>query len=158
MEPLPLVFIVDDDASVRTSLERLMKSVGLRAETFASSQAFLQRQRHEGPSCLVLDVRLPGLSSLSLQEALAAEGSMIPIIFITGHGNIPMSVRAMKAGAMDFLPKPVRSQDLLEAVQQAIAKAQQARQERAAIADVQRRVQMLTPCERRSYLSWLTAC
>jgi FixJ family two-component response regulator len=158
MEPLPLVFIVDDDASVRTSLERLMKSVGLRAETFASSQAFLQRQRHEGPSCLVLDVRLPGLSSLSLQEALAAEGSMIPIIFITGHGNIPMSVRAMKAGAMDFLPKPVRSQDLLEAVQQAIAKAQQARQERAAIADVQRRVQTLTPCERRSYLSWLTAC
>jgi FixJ family two-component response regulator len=148
MESEPVVFIVDDDASVRKSLERLVRSVGLRGETFASAQEFLQRAITNGPSCLVLDVRMPVVSGLALQETLEAAGHRIPIIFITGHGDITMSVRAMKAGAIDFLAKPFNDQDLLEAIQEAIASDRQARQERAVLQDIQRRVDTLTPRER----------
>ena len=148
MESEPMVFIVDDDASVRKSLERLVRSVGLRGETFASAPEFLQRAAADGPSCLVLDVRMPGVSGLVLQERLAAVGHRIPIIIITGHGDITMSVRAMKAGAVDFLPKPFNDQDLLESIQEAIARDRQARQEWAALQDIQRRVALLTPRER----------
>jgi RNA polymerase sigma factor (sigma-70 family) len=148
MESEPVVFIVDDDASVRNGLERLVRSVGLRGETFASAPEFLQRAATDGPSCLVLDVRMPGVSGLALQETLAAAGHRIPIIFITGHGDITMSVRAMKAGAVDFLPKPFNDQDLLEAIQEAIARDQQAREEWAELRDIQQRVALLTPRER----------
>jgi len=148
MESEPMVFIVDDDASVRKSLERLVRSVGLRGETFASAPEFLQRAAADGPSCLVLDVRMPGVSGLVLQERLAAVGHRIPIIIITGHGDITMSVRAMKAGAVDFLPKPFNDQDLLESIQEAIARDRQARQEWAVLQDIQRRVALLTPRER----------
>ena len=151
MEPEPVVFIVDDDASVRKSLERLVRSVRLRGETFASAYEFLQclqRKPADGPSCLVLDVRMPSVSGLALQEMLAAAGHRLPIIFITGHGDITMSVRAMKAGAVDFLAKPVNDQELLEAIQEAIARDRQARQEQAARQNIQRRVTLLTPRER----------
>jgi RNA polymerase sigma factor (sigma-70 family) len=147
----PVVFIVDDDASVRKSLERLVRSVGLRGETFASALEFLQclqRKPANGPSCLVLDVRMPSVSGLALQETLAEAGHRLPIIFITGHGDITMSVRAMKAGAVDFLAKPFNDQDLLEAIQEALARDQQTRHERAALRDIQRRVALLTPRER----------
>jgi FixJ family two-component response regulator len=144
----PIVFIVDDDASVCKGLERLMRSVGLRAETFASAREFLQRQRYDGPACLVLDVRLPGLSGLDLQETLAAAEHPIPIIFITGHGDIPMSVRAMKSGAVDFLSKPFDDWDLLDAIREAIARDLRARQQRAAIRLIQQRLLTLTPRER----------
>jgi FixJ family two-component response regulator len=147
MEAEPMVFIVDDDASVRKSLERLVRSVGLRGETFASAPEFLKREPTDGPSCLVLDVRMPGVSGLALQEMLAAAGHRIPIIFITGHGDITMSVRAMKAGAVDFLAKPFNDQDLLEAIQEAITRDVQARKERAAIQDIQRRMALLTARE-----------
>jgi FixJ family two-component response regulator len=144
----PVVFIVDDDASVRKSLERLVRSVGLRGETFASASEFLQCADSDGPCCLVLDVRMPELSGLALQETLAAAGPRIPIIFISGHGDITVSVRAMKAGAVDFLPKPFNDQDLLEAIQQAIARDRQAREEWAVLQAIQRRVALLTPRER----------
>jgi RNA polymerase sigma factor (sigma-70 family) len=148
MESEPVVFIVDDDAAVRKSLERLVRSVGLRGETFASASEFLQRAAADGPSCLVLDVRMPEVSGLALQEKLAAAGPRIPIIFISGHGDITVSVRAMKAGAVDFLPKPFSDQDLLEAIQQAIARDRQAREAREALQAIQRRVALLTPRER----------
>jgi RNA polymerase sigma factor (sigma-70 family) len=148
MESEHVVFIVDDDASIRKSLERLVRSVGLRGETFASAPEFLQRVASDDPSCLVLDVRMPGVSGLALQETLAAAGHHIPIIFITGHGDITMGVRAMKAGAVDFLPKPFNDQDLLEAIQEAIDRDQQAREKRAALQDIQQRVALLTPRER----------
>jgi FixJ family two-component response regulator len=148
MESEPVVFIVDDDASVRKSLERLVRSVGLRGETFASAPEFLQRASADGPSCLVLDVRMPEVSGLALQERLAAAGHRIPIIFITGHGDITMSVRAMKAGAVDFLLKPFNDQDLLETIQEAIARDRQAREEWAVLQDIQRRVALLTLRER----------
>ena len=147
MESEPVVFIVDDDASVRKGLERLVRSVGLRGKTFASAPEFLQCAASDGPSCLVLDVRMPGVSGLALQETLAAVGHRIPIIFITGHGDITMSVRAMKAGAVDFLPKPLNDQDLLEAIQGAIARDQQAREVQAALQAIQQRVDLLTPRE-----------
>jgi RNA polymerase sigma factor (sigma-70 family) len=148
MESEPVVFIVDDDASVRKGLERLVRSVGLRGKTFASAPEFLQCAATDGPSCLVLDVRMPGVSGLALQETLATAGHRIPIIFITGHGDITMSVRAMKAGAVDFLPKPFSDQDLLEAIQEAIARDQQAREKRAALQAIQQRAALLTPRER----------
>jgi RNA polymerase sigma factor (sigma-70 family) len=147
MECEDVVFIVDDDASVRKSLERLVRSVGLQGRTFASAPEFLQRASPDGPSCLVLDVRMPEVSGLALQETLAATGHSIPIVFITGHGDISMSVRAMKAGAVDFLPKPFNDQDLLDAVQAAIARDRQAREERAALRAIQQRVALLTPRE-----------
>ena len=126
-----LVFVVDDDASLRTSLQDLLESVGLRVAACASAQEFLRHPPPEGPSCLVLDVRLPGLSGLELQQRLTAGDLALPIIFITGHGDIPMSVQAMKAGAVDFLPKPFRDQDLLDAVHQALARDRLARAQRA---------------------------
>lgn len=112
----PVIFVVDDDASVRQALSGLFRSVGLRTETFESSSAFLQAKMPDAPSCLVLDVRLPGLSGLDFQAELAKAGRHIPIVFMTGHGDIPMTVRAMKAGAVEFLPKPFRDQDMLDAV------------------------------------------
>jgi len=147
----PTVFVVDDDASVRKSLARLMRSVGLNVEMFASAQEFLRRKRFEGPGCLVLDVRMPGLSGLDLQEALTAADTSIPIVFITGHGDIPMSVQAMKAGAVDFLPKPFKDQDLLDAIHQAIDRDIQRRREQAQIAEIQGRVDSLTPREREVF-------
>jgi RNA polymerase sigma factor (sigma-70 family) len=147
MECEHVVFIVDDDASVRKSLERLVRSVGLQGKTFASAPEFLQCPAPDGPSCLVLDVRMPEVSGLALQETLAATGHSIPIVFITGHGDISMSVRAMKAGAVDFLPKPFNDQDLLDAVQAAIARDRQAREERAALQAIRQRVALLTPRE-----------
>ena len=142
------VFVVDDDAPMRESLKNLIRSVGLRAELFASAQEFLRSKRPDAPSCLVLDVRLPGLSGLDLQRRTTEAGLEIPIIFITGHGDIPMSVRAMKAGAVEFLTKPFRDQDLLDAIQQALERDRKARDQRAAIEELRRRFASLTPRER----------
>src|SRR2546428_14091354 len=119
-EPTPIVFVVDDDPSVRRAIKRLIGSVGLQVELFGSAQEFLQAKRPDVPSCLVLDIRLPGKSGLDFQRQLAEANIHIPIIFITAHGDIPMSVRAMKAGAVEFLTKPFRDQDLLDAIQQAL--------------------------------------
>jgi FixJ family two-component response regulator len=142
------VFVVDDDASVRRSTERLVRSLGFAVRTYASAPEFLEQARVQGPACLVLDVRLPGLGGLDLQGELARIGMRIPIIFVTGHGSIPMTVRAMKAGAVEFLTKPVRARDLLEAIRAAIERdreAQRARQEADALRE---RYQQLTPRER----------
>src|SRR5499426_1337398 len=119
------VFVVDDDRAMRESLRNLLRSAGLNVQTFASAQEFLTRQRPEAPSCLVLDVQLPGLSGLELQQELAKDEVQMPIIFFTGHGDIPMAVRAMKAGASDFLTKPFRDQDLLNAIAQALHRGRQ---------------------------------
>jgi RNA polymerase sigma factor (sigma-70 family) len=143
-----IVFIVDDDASMRESLKNLVRSVGLRVELCASAQEFLGKRRPEVASCLVLDVRLPGLSGLDLQRRTTEAGMEIPIIFVTGHGDIPMSVRAMKAGAVEFLTKPFRDQDLLDAIQQALERDRQARDQRAAIQELRQRFASLTPRER----------
>jgi len=143
-----LVFVVDDDASLRASLQDLLESVGLRVAACASAQEFLRCPPPEGPSCLVLDVRLPGLSGLELQQRLAAGDLALPIIFITGYGDIPMSVQAMKAGAVEFLTKPFRDQDLLDAVHQALARDRQARAQRAERAALRRRFEALTPRQR----------
>ena len=143
-----IVFIVDDDASMRESLKNLIRSVGLRVELFASAQEFLQSKRPDVPCCLVLDVRLPGLSGLDLQKRTTEAGMEIPIIFITGHGDIPMSVRAMKAGAVEFLTKPFRDQDLLDAIQQALERDRQARDQRAALDELRDRFASLTSRER----------
>ena len=144
----PIVFVVDDDPLIRDGLRSLIKSVGLHVETFGSSREFMQRKPSDAPACLVLDVRLPGLSGLDLQRELNESNFQIPIIFMTGHGDIPMSVRAMKNGAQEFLTKPVRGQDLLDAVQQAIARDRAARRERAKMADLRTRFDSLTPRER----------
>ena len=143
-----VVFVVDDDAPMRESLKNLIRSVGLRVEAFASAQEFLRRTRPDVPGCLVLDVRLPGLSGLDLQQRMAAADSAIPIIFITGHGDIPMTVQAMKAGAVEFLTKPFRDQELLDAIQQALARDRQAREQRAQLAELRSRYHSLTPRER----------
>jgi len=143
-----VVFIVDDDAPMRQSLKNLLRSIGLRAELFASAQEFLESKRPDLPGCLVLDVRLPGLSGLDLQRRTAEAGIDIPIIFITGYGDIPMSVRAMKAGAVEFLTKPFRDQDLLDAIQQALERDRKARDQRAAIVLLRSRFESLTPRER----------
>jgi len=148
MDAEALVFVVDDDASLRASLQDLLESVGLRVAACASAQEFLRSPRPEGPSCLVLDVRLPGLSGLELQQRLAPGDLALPIIFITGHGDIPMSVQAMKAGAVDFLSKPFRDQDLLDAVHQALARDRDARAQRAERAALRRRFEALTPRQR----------
>jgi FixJ family two-component response regulator len=144
----PIVFVVDDDPLIRDGLRSLIKSVGLHVETFGSSREFMQRRPSDAPGCLVLDVRLPGLSGLDLQRELNESNFQIPIIFMTGHGDIPMSVRAMKNGAQEFLTKPVRGQDLLDAIQQAIARDRAARRERAKMADLRTRFGSLTPRER----------
>jgi len=144
----PVVFVVDDDAAARDAMESLLQSVGLRVETFGSAAEFLERGAFEGPCCLVLDVRLPGMSGIELQRNLMSAGAKIPIIFITGHGDIPMSVEAMKAGAMEFLTKPFRGQELLDAIHNAIEHNRATRQDEARLADLHRRVQALTPRER----------
>jgi FixJ family two-component response regulator len=144
----PTVFIVDDDPAVLVSLARLVRSAGYQAVTCGSAREFLGRDHGNTPGCLVLDVHLPELSGLDLQQALATAGHRLPIIFLTGYGDIPMSVQAMKAGAVDFLTKPCHDQDLLTAIQQAIAQDQQARQVRAEVDDLQRRLATLTPRER----------
>jgi FixJ family two-component response regulator len=141
------VLIVDDDASVREALSDLFQSVGLRVEVFASTQEFLKNTRSEGPSCLVLDVRLPGKSGLDFQQELNAANINLPIVFLTGHGDIPMSVRAMKAGAMEFLTKPFREQDLLDAVQTALERDRLNREDEALIAMLRQRFASLTPRE-----------
>ena len=123
------VFVIDDDARMRSAMERLLKSVGLHAESFATPQDFLRRKPPDGPSCLVLDVRLPGMSGLDVQRKLIDSGSHIPIIFISGHGDIPMTVKAMKSGAVEFLTKPFRDQDLLDAIQQALERENETRQQ-----------------------------
>ncbi|HET9882519.1 MAG TPA: response regulator transcription factor [Candidatus Binatia bacterium] len=148
MEPDKLVFVVDDDAPLRESLADLLRSIGWRVESFASAQEFLQSKRPDVPSCLVLDVRLKGLSGLDLQKRLIAGDIEIPIIFITGHGDIPMAVQAMKAGAVEFLRKPFRDQELLDAVQQALERDCKAREQRAEIAELRSRFDSLTPRER----------
>jgi FixJ family two-component response regulator len=144
----PVVFVIDDEKMIREGLQSLIKSVGLRVETFASAQEFLTAPRPEAPACLVLDVRMPGLSGLDLQLRLGESGNQIPIIFITGHGDIPMSVRAMKEGAYEFLTKPVRGQDLLDAVQKAIASDRILRTERQELNDIRARFESLTPREK----------
>lgn len=148
MKPDKLVFVVDDDTPLRDSLADLLRSIGLRVETFTSAQEFLQSKRPDVPSCLVLDVRLKGLSGLDLQKRLVEGDIEIPIIFITGHGDIPMAVQAMKAGAVEFLRKPFREQDLLDAIQQALERACKAREQRAEIAELRSRFDSLTPRER----------
>ncbi len=151
-----VVFIVDDDASVRDALERLIRSVGLRVELFGSAQEFLQRGRPGVPSCLVLDVRLPGKSGFDLQRELAEANIDIPIIFITGHGDIPMSVRAMKAGAVEFLAKPFRDQDLLDVIQLALERDRATRQREAEIATLRDRFESLTRRE-QEVLPWVVS-
>jgi RNA polymerase sigma factor (sigma-70 family) len=145
----PEVFIIDDDAGVRTGMQRLLKSVGLKAEAFATPQDFLKRKMRDGPSCLVLDVRLPGISGLEFQRKLKEAGVHIPIIFITAHGDIPMTVEAMKSGAVEFLTKPYRDQDLLDAIQQALERDGLMRLEQSELAELHQRFERLTARERQ---------
>jgi FixJ family two-component response regulator len=147
-EEHPFVFVVDDDRSIRESLSNLIRSAGFNVQTFPSAQAFLTSRRPDAPSCLVLDVQLPGLSGLDLQQELAKVHCQIPIIFLTGHGDIPMTVQAMKAGAVEFLTKPFRDQELLDAIQQALARDRHAREQRAQSEALRRRYGALTPRER----------
>ena len=144
----PTVFVVDDDRSVRDSLRRLITSVGMTAEVFPTAQAFLSTPRGDAPGCLILDVRLPGLSGLDLQRELVDANATLPIIFLTGHGDIPMSVRAMKAGAVEFLTKPFRAQDLLDAIRNAIDRDRATRAERQEVDGLRARYETLTPRER----------
>jgi|SRR5215469_2474662 len=144
----PTVFVVDDDVLVRTAIQGMLKSVGLHAETFGTAREFMDSNRVDGPSCLVLDVRLPGISGLEFQRQLSEAGIRIPIIFITGHGDIPMSVKAMKSGAVEFLTKPLRNQDLLDAIHQALDRDRVARQHESELAELRRRYESLTQRER----------
>ena len=146
--PAPTVFVVDDDAPMRDALSSLIRSVGLRVEIFSSAREFLRAKASDGPACLVLDVRLPGLSGMDLHRELIAADNPIPVIFITGHGDIPMSVRAMKAGAAEFLTKPFHDQDLLDAIQQAIDRDSKALEQRAEAQELRARYDSLTPRER----------
>jgi len=144
----PIVFIVDDDASVREALGNLLDSVGYRSESFGSTEEFVRAQRPNAPSCLLLDVRLPGLSGLEFQDHLRRSGTRIPIVFITAHGDIPMTSRAMKAGAVDFLTKPFQKHQLLDAIDQALERDRIARKEESAISSLRSRFEELTPRER----------
>jgi FixJ family two-component response regulator len=155
-EPDAIIFVVDDDVSVREALESLIRSAGFRVETFASARKFLARGRADVPSCLVLDVRLPGLSGLGLQKRMAEVNLEVPIIFITGHGDVPTSVRAMKAGALEFLTKPFADQDLLDAIQRAVKFDRAARQQQAKMRDLRDRYQSLTPRE-REVMAWVVS-
>jgi FixJ family two-component response regulator len=146
-EALPTVFIVDDDRGLRQAIQDLVESVGLRAESFASGEDFLRAKRMNRPSCLVLDVRLPQMSGLDFQQRLTETGIQIPIIFITAHGDIPMSVRALKSGALEFLTKPFRDQDLLDAIHQALERDRVAREQQSEIRNLQERVRTLTARE-----------
>jgi FixJ family two-component response regulator len=147
----PIVFVVDDDPDVCVSMKRLIRSLGLEVQTFNSAQDFLRTKRPDAPGCLVLDVRLPDLSGLDLQHELAKANVDLPIVFVTGHADIPMSVRAMKAGAVEFLTKPFREQDLLEAIQHAIGQHRTSRERRAEISELQQRQDSLTPREREVF-------
>ena len=149
MTTASIVFVVDDDASVRSSLKFLLSTVGLQVESFGSADTFLHRKPPDAPSCLVLDVRLPGLSGLDFQRELAARNIRIPIVFLTGHGDIPMSVRAMKAGAVEFLTKPFRDQDLLDAVRIALERDNRRREQEKEVTDIQRRFDSLTAREQQ---------
>jgi FixJ family two-component response regulator len=144
----PTVFVVDDDDLVRAAIQGMLKSVGLRSETFGTPQEFLRSKRVDGPSCLVLDVRLPGVSGLDFQRELAEAGVRIPIIFITGHGDIPMTVKAMKSGAVEFLTKPFRDQDLLDAIYLALERDRLAQQQEGAVRQLRSRYESLTARER----------
>jgi FixJ family two-component response regulator len=145
---VPTVIIVDDDDLVRASIQGMLKSVGLPSKAFANAQEFLRSQHSEGPSCLILDVQLPGLSGLDFQQALLDAGFQIPIVFITGHGDIPMSVKAMKSGAVEFLTKPFRDEDLLEAIQQALDRDRARRRQQGLTEELRNRYQTLTARER----------
>jgi len=147
-EAAPVVFVVDDDPSVRRAIKRLVESVGLRVEAFGSAQDFLRNEPPDTPSCLVLDVRLPGISGLDFQRQLAETNIHIPIVFITAHGDIPMTVRAMKAGAIEFLTKPFRDQDLLDAIQLALERDKTRRVQEAEVAKLRERYESLTSRER----------
>jgi FixJ family two-component response regulator len=149
VEERAVVFVIDDDPSMRLALEDLVGSVGLEVRAFAAPQEFLQSKQPEAPSCLVLDVRLPGMSGLTFQKALAKEGLALPVIFITGHGDIPMSVRAMKAGAVEFLTKPFHDQDLLDAIHTAIERDRKRRREAVRVAELRERFATLTERERQ---------
>src|SRR5258708_4129371 len=144
----PTVFVIDDDAAVRASIQGLLKSVGLRSESFGTAQGFLRSKRPDGPSCLVLDVRLPGVNGLDFQRQLADAGIQIPIIFITGHGDIPMTVKAMKSGAVEFLTKPFQDQALLDAIRQALDRDRVTRQQQSKLAELRKRYEALTARER----------
>jgi len=144
----PIVYVVDDDAAVRDAIKNLLESVGIRVQTFASGSEFMARTPAEAPSCLILDVRLPGTSGLEFQRELTAAAVDIPIIFITGHGDIPITVQAMKAGAVDFLTKPFREQELLDAIHKAVDRDRQRREQTADIAKLRQRYEELTPRER----------
>ena len=144
----PTVFVIDDDDLVRAAIQGMLKSVGLRSETFGAAQEFLRSKRPDGPSCLVLDVRLPGVNGLDFQHELTEAGFRIPIIFITGHGDIPMSVKAMKSGAVEFLTKPFRDQDLLDAIHQALDRDRVARQQQSELAELRTHYESLTARER----------
>src|SRR6202165_4150413 len=143
----PVVLVIDDDAGMRASIQGLLKSVGLQSEAFGTTQEFLRSKRPEGPSCLVLDVRLPGINGLEFQRDLADKGIRIPIIFITGHGDIPMSVKAMKSGAVEFLTKPFRDQDLLDAIHQALDRDRMTYQHQSELAELRKRHEALTARE-----------
>jgi FixJ family two-component response regulator len=144
----PTVFVIDDDAAVRASVQGLLKSVGLRSESFGTAEEFLRSNRPDGPSCLVLDVSLPGINGLDFQRELANAGFQIPIIFITGHGDIPMTVKAMKSGAVEFLTKPFVDEDLLDAIHQALDRDRVTRQQRGKLAELRKRYETLTVRER----------
>jgi FixJ family two-component response regulator len=147
-EGAPTVFVIDDDAQVRAAIQGMLKSVGLRSETFGTPQQFLRGKRPDGPSCLVLDVRLPGVNGLDFQRELADAGVRIPVIFITGHGDIPMTVRAMKSGAVEFLTKPFRDQDLLDAIHQALDRDRKTRQQQDELTELRTHYESLTARER----------
>jgi len=155
-KPDTIVFIVDDDVSVREALEGLIRSVGLRVESFASAEEFLVRRRGDESGCVVLDVRLPNLNGLDLQKRMAKLNLDLPIIFITGHGDVPTSVQAMKAGALDFLTKPFADQDLLDAIRHAIERHRVALQHRKGLHELRERYESLTPRE-REVMSWVVA-
>ena len=152
---LPVVFVVDDDASVREALGSLIRSIGLRVEAFASAQEFFGAKRPDAACCLILDVRLPGVSGLDFQAELTKAKIQIPIIFITGHGDIPMSVKAMKAGAIEFLTKPFRDQDLLDAIQVALDRAQASHANEKALSELRAKFATLTPRE-QEVMAWVT--
>jgi FixJ family two-component response regulator len=154
-EAPPDVFVIDDDAAMRGAVSNLIRSVGLRVEVFASASEFLAAKRPDTPSCLILDVRMPGVSGLDFQTELAKANKQIPIIFITGHGDIPMTVRAMKAGAVEFLTKPLRDQDLLDAVQTALERAKSRHQSEKATSELRLKFETLTPRE-QEVMAWVT--
>ena len=151
----PIVFVIDDDGSIRAAISSLIRSVGLRVEVFASVSEFLAHKHSSTTSCLILDVRLPGVSGLEFQSELAKANAEIPIIFITGHGDIPMTVKAMKAGAVEFLTKPFRDQDLLDAIQIALERARVKNEKDSAVSDLKRKFSTLTPRE-QEVMSWVT--